>query len=115
MPPLGPNFTRVAVGEDDHHTRKVFIDGQSEADRTNMEIVIEWSLVDAAAARSDAAPLGRLDRFDPNSGAAWTAVSDKGLPEVGDFVLVTGRATMVNGAAPPPVIIWSQTLQVERK
>ncbi len=114
MPPLGPNFTAVRVGKDDNGTPAMFVDGVSTDGRKDMTIEISWGFAADVAARSESSQRQLTSDFDPAKGEAWTLrVTGIELPEVGAFVVLTGRATMADGSPPPPVIVWSQTFDVE--
>ncbi len=116
MPPLGPNFTRVVVGDDGNGNQAIIVDGVSEEGRTDMTIDITWADAGAVAARRENAEHELVAGFDPGNAVDWTVppVTGADLPAVGSFVVLTGRATMANGAE-PPFISWSQTLDVEKR
>jgi hypothetical protein len=126
MPPIGPNFTRVAVGPDDHGTPAMFVNGKSDDPKAAKAIAITWAYAEDVAERAGADSLITLRSeatshemtadFDPNGGVDWTVTVTTGaFPDVGRFVLLTGRVTMAEGVDAPPVLFWAQTLKVEEK
>jgi hypothetical protein len=117
---LGPNFTRVAVGPDANDHPTLFINGKSSS---GVKPPVEISWVESAKlANGDGEFRGMVlqagaqphavGKFT-SDGTDWTIrTTPDPLPEVGEWIVVSGRMPSKHAGAPP--FLWSTTLQVEK-
>jgi hypothetical protein len=122
MPPIGPNFTKVAVGLDDHDRPAMFVNGRSDSAKAEKSIDVTWVKAEDVADGNEPMTMTlrsedashRLAPFDPNGGTVWTITVTEGeRPEVNQYVLLMGVATMPPDGDGPATIRWSQTLKVD--
>ncbi len=119
----GPNFTRVAVepAAKVKGKKTLFINGESSP---GVKPPLEIAWVAAANVKRDGmfngmvlVPRTKKHHFGPYTqgvnGTDWSVeIANQTAPDVGDWIVLSGRLQSKDPSAPP--IVWSNTLRVER-